>query len=687
LISLVLPYWERQAAADNAIALLAKQYAGMDLEVVIVDDGNPVPFKVPDVPLNIKVVRLPAKSEPKSPVTAWNAGAYAASGDIVVLSCVEILHEQPVLEQMAQCVRDNGPDAYVLAAAYCPDEQKWHCHSTVSVPTCPNGTGIAFCSALYKELFVRVGGYDEQYRNGAGYEDRDFIWRLHQAGAKFIHRDDLPVTHPKSGATIHWKPEDFARNRDLYEGRWLKPVTVVCLKAGTAYGSQYVNVLRDMLSRNLTAGFPGRFVCITDDPTGLDEGIEIIPLPDDLETWWGKLYMFKRGLFADGERCVFMDLDTLVIGAIEFLAKYAGTFATLRDFYHPQQLGPAIIAWEAGEKNARIWDEWEAQGKPRHPMGDLWWLNTLGVEAEILQDLFPGKFVSYKADCKPYPPKGAAVVCFHGQPKPENCGQEWVEDVWRIGGGGSAEITVVANTSSESVKANVLSACNRNLPWLDIKPEHDKQVVIVAGGPSLRDTLEELKWRVSIGQEVWACNGAAKFLNEQGIVPDCQIVIDAQPANAGFLQSETKRQFLASQVDPALFDAATDATVFHLNTYGIGFYLPTDRVAHLISSGTTVGLAAMAVAYTQGFRGLHLFGFDSSYTDNHHAYPQAQNDADKVIEVSAGGRKFKCAPWMLQQVNEFQVLAAQLAQAGVVVTVAGDGLLPHVAKLMSSTGD
>jgi hypothetical protein len=125
-------------------------------------------------------------------------------------------------------------------------------------------------------------------------------------------------------------------------------LNILCLKAGTAYGPEYVNILFDMVRRNLISGYPGRFVCLTDDPTGLVAGIETLPLPGNIETWWGKLYMFKRGLFADGERVIFMDLDTLIIGDLGPLVAYDGQFATLRDFYFPQQVGPAIIAWEAG---------------------------------------------------------------------------------------------------------------------------------------------------------------------------------------------------------------------------------------------------------------------------------------------------------------------------------------------------
>lgn len=694
MISLILPYWDRQEAADKAIRLLAETYSGLDLEVVVVDDGNAVPFVAPETDLNLKIVRLPVKANPCSPVTAWNAGVAAASGEIIILSCVEVLHTVPVIPDMVENLREIGPLGYVHASAWCPDQNKWHVHSTVKVPTCPPGTALHFCSAMFKTLYQAAGGMDEEYRPGAGYEDNDFVYRLLSVGARFVVRDDLVVIHPKSGAQIHWQSEDLRRNRDLYFSKWPQarntPITVICLKAGTAYGPEYVNILFDMVRRNLIEGYPGRFVCITDDTSGLNEGIETLPLPADLPKWWGKLYMFKNGLFEDGERCLFFDLDTLIVGPIDALAGYRGDFATLRDFYFPQQVGPAVIAWKAGGVASTIWQEWEAQGRPWNEMGDLWWINSLDQgrfahDCYKLQDVFPGKFVSYKASCHPYPPKGTAVVCFHGQPKPDNCGAEWVADTWRINGGGFAELSAIANTQRNITDKNIKAACERNLPWLQIKPVHDKQAVIVSGGPSIDRTIEEIEWRRSLGQAVIAVNGSAKWLNDRGIIPDIHVVIDARPENSRFVtESVACCRFLASQCDPSVFNASTSTVLFHMNTEGISSLIPKDREANLISSGTTAGLAAMAVAYTQGYRALHLHGFDSSYEGKHHAYLQPENDGDIPLDVAVNGQKFKAAPWMVKQAQQFQELALALAEDGVIITVAGDGLLPTIAHCMAA---
>lgn len=220
MISVILPYWDRQAAADEALRSMAKAYRDLEIEVVVVDDGNPVPFVVPEVPLAIRVVRRPLKHEPRSCIAAWNEGVRRAAGDIICLSCAEVVHPRPVLAQMAAELENQGPMGYVLAAAWCPDFRQWHCHSSVPVPTCPPGTGLSFCSMLRRSLYDLVGGFDEAYMEGVGYEDRDFVQRMHRAGARFVIRDDLVVIHPKAGASIEWPAEWLERNRIIYESRW-----------------------------------------------------------------------------------------------------------------------------------------------------------------------------------------------------------------------------------------------------------------------------------------------------------------------------------------------------------------------------------------------------------------------------------------------------------------------------------
>jgi len=58
----------------------------------------------------------------------------------------------------------------------------------------------------------------------------------------------------------------------------MKQVNVICIKWGDLYSSDYVNKLYAMVERNITRDH--RFVCLTDDTTGLKSEIETTPIPE-----------------------------------------------------------------------------------------------------------------------------------------------------------------------------------------------------------------------------------------------------------------------------------------------------------------------------------------------------------------------------------------------------------------------
>lgn len=235
LVSLILPYWDRQEAADEAIDYLCSEYGGaarkrLPLEVIIVDDGSPVPFSVASPlrrKLNIKVLRLPVKSGPKTPGVPLNRGVEASTGEFIALSGIEMKHcRGPILAKLRAEVRRHEPNVYVSAACWCPDGPgRWHCHGSrnlgeVSGVKMPAVAQYNFMAMMDREAWDRSGGFDERYRDGAGYEDADFVKRLERAGTKFVMRDDLVVEHSRKGAQSAWTGEMFERNRRLFAMTW-----------------------------------------------------------------------------------------------------------------------------------------------------------------------------------------------------------------------------------------------------------------------------------------------------------------------------------------------------------------------------------------------------------------------------------------------------------------------------------
>lgn len=226
MISLILPYWSRQCAADAALASLAAAYATVDMEVVVVDDGSPVAYRAPEgMPWPVRVVRLPEKAGPLNPCVPINTGAITARGDVLAISSVEMLHENPVLPAMHDELTALGRQGYVLAACWEPIQQRWHAHSSLSGRhvegiRMPAWSNYHFLGMLRRELWEQIGGMDEDYRDGAGYDDPDLVLRLARAGVRARIRDDLVITHQRSRARSDWTDAMFERNRRLFISKW-----------------------------------------------------------------------------------------------------------------------------------------------------------------------------------------------------------------------------------------------------------------------------------------------------------------------------------------------------------------------------------------------------------------------------------------------------------------------------------
>ncbi len=121
--------------------------------------------------------------------------------------------------------------------------------------------------------------------------------------------------------------------------------TVICLKWEDRYGSEYVNKLHSMVRRNSKR--PLRFVCFTDDPTGIDSAVEIKPMPEFTlpevmrRHPFRRMFIFQEPLEDIEGNVLHFDLDVLITGNIDdfFDFKPDSTFCVAENW---TQLGEGI---------------------------------------------------------------------------------------------------------------------------------------------------------------------------------------------------------------------------------------------------------------------------------------------------------------------------------------------------------
>lgn len=257
------------------------------------------------------------------------------------------------------------------------------------------------------------------------------------------------------------------------------------------------------------------------------------------------------------------------------------------------------------------------------------------------------------------------------------------------------QIDALMNAPIEKHLWNIkTNAARTDVGWLQVTPEHDGHAVLVGGGSSIGLTaqLHDIVERRKMGQTIFALNGAGKYLTDRGIKPDYLVICDSRMKNVYFLHDLPATKFLlSSQCDPMLFDylveRGADVMMFHPAIDELNELLPKGSDFCMVGGHFTVGLVAMSVVTAMGYRELHLYGYDSSDADDGraHAYPQKQTEGEqKRLEIVCAGRKFRCSFAMYKQAAIFPQFAAMLAEMDCTITVHGEGLLPTIAREMTS---
>ena len=232
---------------------------------------------------------------------------------------------------------------------------------------------------------------------------------------------------------------------------------ILCLKHGTKYNCDYVNKLYKGVSKNCT--IPFEFVCLTEDARGIHEDIKILPLPDNLEGWWCKPYIFSNDLPLNGT-ILYMDLDVIIADNIDKLFTWQpGRWCTVRDFTRAmqprwQKYNSSIVRFEKGDLDF-VWTDFDKDRKSiqRRYFGDQDWLYAATHQVKGAM-LYPDSWIqSWKWEVRTEPrnfrPGGirgarklarvdnnarprveCCVTVFHGDPNPEHCEDKWVVDNW-----------------------------------------------------------------------------------------------------------------------------------------------------------------------------------------------------------------------------------------------------------------
>ena len=221
-------------------------------------------------------------------------------------------------------------------------------------------------------------------------------------------------------------------------------VNVICMKWGKKYGAEYVNVLRRMVARNLQQ--PHRFVCFTDDTTGIDKEVECMPLPvcnvpnrPEIQAW-RKISLFTPQLGDLTGPTLFLDLDVAITSALDPFFEYEPEkFCIIHNWTHPDRRvgNSSVFRFNAGQ-HAYVFDEYNQDpDKVANENRNEQIYVTDRIDAKEGAVWWPEAWCkSFKKHCLPKGimklikpsvlPEGTRVLVFHGDPNPPEAIKNWV---------------------------------------------------------------------------------------------------------------------------------------------------------------------------------------------------------------------------------------------------------------------
>jgi hypothetical protein len=173
--------------------------------------------------VRVRVSLLPDHELPRCSALAINAAVEASTAPIVVIQNPETTHHDARVLHQIELEVEADPSAYVVSSCWEADLAQWYEHPV------HRRKGLHWCVGMRRELWRRAGGIDLGLMAGHAYEDNDLRNRMHRAGARFVHREDLLVNHRKSlqekyegrrGAQDSWDAGLVQVNRERYLSTW-----------------------------------------------------------------------------------------------------------------------------------------------------------------------------------------------------------------------------------------------------------------------------------------------------------------------------------------------------------------------------------------------------------------------------------------------------------------------------------
>ncbi len=213
----------------------------------------------------------------------------------------------------------------------------------------------------------------------------------------------------------------------------------------------HVNALRRMVAHYLP--IPHRFICVTDEQTGLDPAVEWIRTPSSSQALGGlytpegprfpscyrRLWGFSEEARILGDRILVIDIDLVVLRDMSHIFAETADFVgwrPYRDWGSKLRFGGGMYLMTTGSRSF-VWDDFKGQSSIHESRragfrgSDQAWISyKLAPRNEAYFGKDKGLYSVRDLTPKMKLPADACVVQFNGNEKPWQSNTSWVRSAW-----------------------------------------------------------------------------------------------------------------------------------------------------------------------------------------------------------------------------------------------------------------
>jgi len=232
--SILVPFFNRAKEFRLSLESYNHWYGDRkDVEILVGEDPKNTDCILPLVGqyprLNIRVVNDCGHEACFCPAPIFNRLAEEAAGEVFILTNPESVHMTNILDWIDR----NYPvlSSYLIfacEAGIVADSNQafplkyqhhlWYQHSE------HNNRMLHFCSAIPRNMYYGVGGFDESYARGIAYDDNDFIQKIRVLGIPCVAVDDQRTVHVEHDRSYISDSSKILLNREYYMKKWRREI-------------------------------------------------------------------------------------------------------------------------------------------------------------------------------------------------------------------------------------------------------------------------------------------------------------------------------------------------------------------------------------------------------------------------------------------------------------------------------